>query len=136
MFTLFKISKKLGKKTIILPMLYMLLIFILSSIPGDDSTRFSSFFAQINPGIQNLLHIPLFAGLTTLWILALMNYQILWKRVLSYSFFISWGYGLIDELHQFYVPGRYPGLIDVILNTLGIVTVLILFSKFANVRIA
>ena len=136
MSTLLRISKKLGKKTIILPILYMLLIFILSSIPGDDSTRFSSFFAQINPGLQNLMHIPLFAGLTTLWILALMNYQILWKRVLSYSFFISWGYGLIDELHQFYVPGRYPGLIDVILNTLGIVMALAIFRKFVNLRIA
>lgn len=134
--SLFKISNKLGRRIIILPMLYMLLIFIFSSIPGDDSTRFSSFFDQINPGVQNLMHIPLFAGLTILWVLTLLNYKMILRKILFYSFFISWSYGLFDEFHQFYVPGRYPGLIDVILNTLGIVLVLTIFIKFANLRIA
>lgn len=133
---IFNIFKKTGKKSILFPLLYMLLIFAFSSIPGDDSTRFSSFFAQINPGLQNLMHIPLFAGLTILWIFTLLNYQMTWKRILIYSFLISWSYGLFDELHQFYVPGRYPGLIDVILNTLGIVIVLTIFIKFESLRIA
>lgn len=108
----------------------MILIFILSSIPGDDSTKFSAFFEQINPKLQNLLHVPLFAGLTMLWSLSLANSNLNRNKVLLYTFLICWGYSLIDEFHQFFVPGRYPGFIDVMLNTIGIIAALILFFHF------
>lgn len=126
---IFNIFKRTGKKSILFPLLYMIFIFILSSIPGDDSTRFSKFFEQINPGVQNLLHIPLFAGLAALWFFCLLNYNIVWKKVLFHSFIISWGYSLLDEFHQYFVPGRYPGFIDIILNTIGVIIMLSIFFR-------
>ena len=33
---------------------------------------------------------------------------------------ISIIYGILDELHQFFVPGRYSSFFDIILDTIGI----------------
>ena len=42
--------------------------------------------------------------------------------------FIAILYGIIDELHQFFVPGRYCCLIDVLTNSIGILSSGILYS--------
>ena len=36
-------------------------------------------------------------------------------------------YGITDEIHQFFVPGRYTDIIDVITNSIGILSVGILY---------
>ena len=36
------------------------------------------------------------------------------------AIFISIFYGLFDEIHQFFVPGRYCSFFDVVVNTTGI----------------
>ena len=126
----YDLVQRIGKKAITLPVIYMFLIFFLSSIPGDNSRALSGFLQQINPSLQNILHVPLYMGLMTLWVLNLRNFNLRWRRNLWLSFSISWVYSIVDELHQFYVPGRYPGLIDIILNTLGIIIAFLLFSWF------
>lgn len=35
------------------------------------------------------------------------------------SFAIAAGYGVTDELHQFFVPNRYPGMDDIVRDTVG-----------------
>lgn len=126
----YELVQRIGKKAITLPVFYMFLIFFLSSIPGDNSDALSGFLHQINPSLQNMLHVPLYMGLMTLWVLILPNFNLRWRRNLCLSFAISWVYSIVDELHQFYVPGRYPGLIDIILNTLGIMIAFLLFYWF------
>ena len=121
---------KLGKQSIVIPIFYMILIFLLSSIPGDESSPVSSFFQNINPGLQNSLHIPLFAFLVVLWSVALQNYDLTNKFNLLISTCLSWIYSIFDELHQFFVPGRYPGFIDIVLNTIGIVVAAIYLKYF------
>ena len=38
-----------------------------------------------------------------------------------FAIILSFFYGLTDELHQFFVPGRHTALRDVLYNTVGIV---------------
>ena len=125
----------LGKKAILIPLIYMSAIFVLSSIPDDNSTIVARYYQQIIPGIQNLLHIPLFAGLTGLWILSLQNWNLSLKHLLLWSFLITCIYSLFDEFHQYFVPGRFPGLVDILLNTCGVVCTTVLFYFKLNSKI-
>ena len=126
-FTLFA---RVGEKSVVFSILYMVLISLLSSIPDNDSTVVSSFLQMLDPTLQNMLHIPLFGGLALLWVLSLHNWPLAEKSVLYAGFIISSIYSLVDEAHQFLVPGRYPGLIDIILNNIG-VTLAVLWCYYS-----
>ena len=105
-----------SKKAIILPILYMIFIFILSSIPIEDKIAGHSF---IREAMQNLLHIPLFGLLAFLWMRAFNKNNLLFKKALICSLIITVLYATFDELHQYFVPGRYATLGDLLLNTVG-----------------
>ncbi len=47
-----------------------------------------------------------------------------------FAFLFSIFYALTDELHQYFVPGRYLSLADVLLDWIGIVFALIIYSIF------
>jgi VanZ family protein len=50
----------------------------------------------------------------------------------SLSFLFAAGYGVIDEIHQLQVPGRYASLTDIALNALGALLVLWLLNRRRN----
>jgi len=37
-------------------------------------------------------------------------------------------YGISDEIHQFFVPGRYPSFVDVITNSVGILLAGVIYA--------
>jgi glycopeptide antibiotics resistance protein len=113
---------------IILTSIYMLLLLASSVIPMDRHIKGFQFVIELKPAIQNLLHIPMFAILSFLFLLILQTFQIEnWKRnamvLLSSGFF-----GLINEVIQIPVPGRYGGLTDILLNFAGAILGIIVFS--------
>jgi VanZ family protein len=84
----------------ILAILWAALIFVLSSIPG------SGVFPE-HPDILNVVaHFGLYLVLAALLCFALDSP----KRALWITALIAWGvatlYGVSDELHQFFTPGR------------------------------
>ena len=98
------------------PIGMMISIFMLSSIPGQSPESDLAFFTEIDPKLQNLLHIPLFGLLQILWLRALTKLGSSgWHHILV-CMSISLLYGLFDELHQMFVPGRYASLTDVFLT--------------------
>jgi len=101
------------------PILLMLLITGTSSVPMDGSAPTFAFLTSLKPQIQNLLHIPVFGCLTFLWLRAFCHRRqpILICIVVAMTLTIA--FGMVDELHQMFVPGRYAGLLDVILNAAG-----------------
>jgi len=117
---------------------YMGGIYWLSSIPGNidlDEGGFYRIISWVPPTLQNLLHIPLFGVLAWLWYQTLRCWFTSQRVLLSLSFLLAVGYGVIDEFHQLQVPGRYASLTDIALNTLGILLVLRLLSwKESHVR--
>ena len=106
---------------ILLPLAYMAAVFLLSSIPGDidtDSTV-GAVFQWVSPRWQNLLHIPLYGGLTLSWSWALQAYPQSRTNRLATAFLLAATWGVLDEIHQSTVPGRFASWTDISLNLLG-----------------
>lgn len=111
------------KWTIWLPsLLWMALIFIGSSIPGgpaDDATRSAS--GTSDPlhiqRIKDVVHVTEFGILMFLLGRSLRISGI--RSPLLVAFAVTVVYGVSDEIHQYFVPQRYPDLGDVIRNVAG-----------------
>ncbi len=67
--------------------------------------------------INNILHIPAFGLLTLLWLKVFSARKV--STAALYTFIIIISYSALTELHQFFVPGRYPSIGDMALNTMG-----------------
>ena len=113
---------------IILTSIYMLLLLASSVIPMDRQIKGFQFVIALKPAIQNLLHIPMFAILSFLFLLILQDFQIeIWKR--NVIVLLSSGlFGLINEIIQIPVPGRYGGLTDIVLNLAGAILGIVVFG--------
>jgi len=97
---------------------YMLLVFILSSIPMDSGSEDNAHKDWLSD-VQNILHVPLFALLSFLWIIAYRGRGHKIKRAVSMGLSITIVYSLLDESHQYYVPGRFMSVADVSLDAIG-----------------
>ena len=110
--------------------LMMIFIFVLSSIPGDQC-----------PEIQfkledKIAHFFVFGILALLLARSFRNtLNPLWKnRYILWSILIGMVYGLIDEWHQMYIPGRYTSLSDWIADLLGAVCFVSLYFWWISKR--
>jgi VanZ family protein len=101
------------------PFLLMVLIFVLSGIPGDAGLDGFNLVTGIDPALQNTLHVPLYATLQILWLRALTRFGWTIKKTVLAGLLLAFGYSLLDEIHQGFVPGRYATIMDVGLNLMG-----------------
>jgi len=106
---------------LLLPVTYMGVLFILSSVPGDlpEDRLTGLLFEWFSPNWQNLLHLPLYGGLIASWLWALAGRQISHFVWLGLSLLITISWAAIDEIHQLSVPGRYASFTDLALDILG-----------------
>lgn len=107
---------------LLVPLLYMGLIFTVSSIPADNQPELSpasEVMGWVSPQVQNLLHIPVFALLACLWSWALWVFRLEWRQVLLLAWTLTAAYAFMDEWHQISVPGRFASLSDLCLDLLG-----------------
>lgn len=98
------------------PMLLgMATIFYLSNQPGD------SLYLPPLPGIDKLAHLVVYGALAAATLLA---WSERWKQerarltvllTVCFCFF----YGLSDEFHQSFIPGRSPSLADILADSAG-----------------
>lgn len=111
-----------SKIHVALPLSIMAALYWLSSLPGlprpEDPALYSVFY-WVPPSIQNVLHIPAYAILAWSWHWALRA----WVRTPSAPTIgacsITSLYGIFDEWHQSFVPGRFASLTDVALDFAG-----------------
>jgi hypothetical protein len=104
------------------PLLMMAVLYWLSSVPGvpvPDAPEAYALVSWVPPTVQNVLHIPVYAALAWAWHWALGA----WIRKLSLQAIAACGiasaYGVFDEWHQGFVPGRYASLTDAALDLAG-----------------
>jgi glycopeptide antibiotics resistance protein len=114
------------------PVALMAAIFLLSSLPGSSRGNLSWLVVDLNPTIQNALHIPLFGLLQWLWLRALTRPGRALLATIALAALITIGYGCLDEFHQSFVPGRYASLQDILLNTIGVVAGTLFFLAMAR----
>ena len=116
------------KISIILVILWMILIFIMSSFSGNDSSNQSNFIVDIISNIFNINNIELLsliirklAHFTEYFILGIlvsnMIYYLNKKKYISIIICIL--YAISDEIHQLFVVGRSCKIIDILIDNFG-----------------
>ena len=103
----------------------MALLFGASSIPDTSDSAVGGFIFLLEPRWQNLLHVPAYAGLAYLWWRALLARGKSRAAAAVIAAAIAVLYGITDEFHQTFVPGRYGSGTDVLLDAAGAATVLL-----------
>jgi VanZ family protein len=100
----------------------MAALLLLSSIPGvqtEDAGPAGQVFQWITPEWQNLLHVPLYAGLAASWLWVLTRHARYHRSRLAITLLLTCAWAVVDEAYQLHVPGRYGSLTDLALNLLG-----------------
>ena len=126
------------KRSIILVIIWMSIIFIFSSFNSDRSTEQSNIIVNIIANLFNINNIELLS-LIIRKIAHFMEYFILGVLVLNMLRYtnksITLGiiicilYALSDELHQILTPGRTFKIYDIIIDSLGSVIAILGFKK-------
>jgi VanZ family protein len=97
------------------PLAWMGMIFYLSAQPDLPSPP--------QPWLQKLLtngaHFGLYALLALWWWRALSRGRKTLRATLGLAFGLAVLYGISDEFHQSFVPGRTPSLMDVLIDAAG-----------------
>ena len=62
----------------------------------------------------------MFAILAILWLQISKQYEIEGKKRIVLILLLSFGFGILNELIQLTIPGRYAGILDMGLNTIGV----------------
>ena len=111
-----------SKIHVALPLSIMAALYWLSSLPGlprpEDPALYSVFY-WVPPSIQNILHIPAYAILAWSWHWALRAWTRTSSALAIGSCSITSLYGIFDEWHQSFIPGRVASFTDVGLDFAG-----------------
>jgi len=136
----------LKRNHILWPVLFIVFIFVLSSLPVETIlARINSFepvrqlkqeIKQFSPVsartlrsiVQNGLHIPIFAILTFLWLQFFRRKGIPGKKAVLYTFLIVLFISHLDEFYQYFLPERDASILDLFLDMLGFALGLTIFQ--------
>lgn len=99
------------------PIFYMILIWILSSLPADAIIKTPFSFDHL---MKESLHLIEFGILYWLIALAFAAHQSWTAKVSVTAAIISILYGATDEIHQYFVPYRSATVIDLIKDAIGV----------------
>lgn len=101
-----------------LPFLYMVFIWILSSLPSNAVVELPN--SQFDRIWKESMHLVEFAILYVLFVVALAASGKLTPKTSLLVAIISALYGVTDEIHQYFVPYRSATVIDVVKDWIGV----------------
>ncbi len=104
------------RRSVVVTLSYMCVLFILSSIPGGENGHVMEL---VSPTVANIVHIPAYGLLALLWIFTLRDHGVTDHRSMGVAFLVASAYGALTEIHQVWVPGRFPSALDVMSNIAG-----------------
>ncbi len=130
---LYKLFLSNKKKFLYLPLgLYWLLIFILTSIPGNHVPKLFG----VSDKIKHFGAYFVLAILLNFTLHIQNRFSLLSKNSILFTFLITLFYGLFDEVHQIFIPGRafdwWDLVADVVGSLLGILLVKVIISENSN----
>ena len=121
--------------------LWMIFIFIMSSMNETTSSNQSGFFVSLIANLFNIKNIEIlttivrkmahFTEYFILGILVINSLDISNKRYL-YSFIIGFIYAISDEVHQLFITGRSGKIFDVLIDSLGIIMSIFIYMAYKN----
>jgi len=124
---LYKYLKENRKKVLLIPLIiYWIIILIGTTIPADS-------FVDTFEISDKIKHFVAYFGLAILLGLNL-HFQEKWKSLSFYyiiaTLVICMTYGVLDELHQMFIPNRMAEFLDWVADSLGTITGLFVASVF------
>ena len=129
MSRLYKIIKENPVYLIYLPLgIHWCLIFTLSSLPGED------YIPTIDLG-DKVDHFAAYFVLSVFLYLAMImqkKYPRFKEFPVKYTFIIAFFYGVFDEFHQLFIPGRYFDLFDLLADVVGTILALYIVHLLHN----
>lgn len=123
------------KLNIILVIIWMMFIFIMSSFNSNESSSQSNFIVNILSNIFNSNNIEILslivrklAHFIEYTILGILVYNLIYSynKKIYLSIIICIIYSISDEVHQLFVPGRSCQITDILIDSTGSVTGIIL----------
>lgn len=123
-------ENKLKYMPIVVSILIAITIFVVSSISfSEETTIYAINLKSIG------YHFSIFFFLSAFLMLALSNTE----KFSNYSIIIltlitCLLYAFLDELHQFFVPGRYLSFADIAIDSLGIIAGMIFVWSFIYLK--
>ncbi|MCX7834136.1 MAG: VanZ family protein [Ignavibacteria bacterium] len=112
--------------------LYLIIIFIFSSIPGDDLPELT--FTISDKIIHGLIYLIAFY-LFYFSLSHLSKNNIIKNKALIFSLLFATVYGLLDELHQSFVPNRDADILDFLSDFTGALIGFIVIFLFLRFRL-
>ena len=121
---------------IILLITWMIIIFLMSSFPGNESSEQSNFIVNIIIKLFNISNLELLgyivrklAHISEFFILGLLfiNLMKLYNKRLYLGIIFSYIYAITDELHQLFIPDRSCQITDTLIDLIGIVIAYVLY---------
>lgn len=114
---LYKLFESHKRKFIYIPLAsYWLLIFVLTSIPGKSLPKV---FLGLTDKAKHFGAYLLLSFLLNLALHFQKKYKFLTKYSAISTLLIVSLYGILDEIHQIFIPGRYFELFDFLADVLG-----------------
>jgi len=112
---LYNVLRKYKTVLVYLPLaVYWLILFILTSLPSKNLPN-----TKINDKIEHSVAFCLLAVFLSLTFQFQQKIKFLSAKALTSTVFLIAVYGMLDELHQRYVPGRYCDFYDWVADVAG-----------------
>ncbi|HKK72838.1 MAG TPA: VanZ family protein [Candidatus Krumholzibacteria bacterium] len=115
--------------------IFMAALFALSSVPdhGPEAEGVGQVLMP-PPAWHNFAHVPAYALLTWLCWQALVTAQWRGATALWTAVGIAFAYGVLDEVHQYFVPGRFLSGTDTALNAAGCLLAVVIIVVRGRIR--
>ncbi len=112
------------------PILWASIIFSFSASPTGQvsGVKWQDF------SFKKFAHVVEYGTLATLIYRGLVNTIADRKRVVIYTIIIAVVYGITDEFHQSFTPGREPHIRDVIFDTIGVILAILAILKLPQYK--
>ena len=115
--------------------IYVTCMLLTSLVPMDIKGNQTSFWAGLDPSVQNILHVPMFILLVFLFNNVLEGIELGRRQAVFLMLGATMFLAVLMEAIQAVVPGRYPSLGDMFLNLAGVVLGICLVLRFPSKRV-
>ena len=102
------------------------IIFVVSSIPDLSTPSIGVNFSD------KLAHFGVYSILGILTAYGFDKYGYRGKKIILYGILLTGFYGIFDEFHQYFVPGRFLEFFDIVADILGAFVGIVVYVKIFN----
>ena len=95
---------------------------IVSKIKTMDISRKAYYIQKLHPIVRKLAHFSIYTvvGFSIMGFMCTFDIRNIFKVIISFGVGVT--YAISDEVHQYFIPGRGPSIIDVGIDSLGVLT--------------